>query len=103
MRQVNREVREIRWRMKATVAMAAIGGWLGGWAWILAGFNWSAPGLPQLLSALPVVVGDPYFWAVVALSILLGGWLAWMLMWRSRADAVAPQDVPQGGMSAPKF
>lgn len=104
MQKMKQEVGEIRWRVKGTAGLVLLGAFFGALAWV-----WPALGgradLLTLGGLLAASSGNPYFWAVVSMCAALGGWLAWMIFWRSRsASADEPRDDGDpGGMSAPKF
>lgn len=101
MKKIRQEVGEIRWRVKGTVGLVALGTVLGALAWVWPALGGEAD-LVALVRVLAASSGDPYMWTVVSLCAALGGWVGWVFFWRGRQT-----DEPGGdggsGMSAPKF
>ena len=103
MQKIKQEVGELRWRIKGSAGLALLGAFLGAVAWVWPALGGEAD-LALLARVLGDSAGDPYFWAVVGLCAALGGWLAWMIFWRSARPIDRPRDGGDpGGMSAPKF
>lgn len=103
MKKTKQGLDEIRFRVRGTVGLALLGAFLGAIAWLWPALGGQADFL-DLVSALGASAGDPYFWAVVSLAAALGGWLAWLVFWRSHRQPDEPNGgTGGGGMSAPKF
>lgn len=104
MRRTKQQLDEVRFRIKGTVGLVVLGAFLGAVAWL-----WRAAGgggdidIVTLARVLSISAGNVYFWVVVSLCAVLGGWLAWLIFWRGRVADGQPQERGPDGMSAPKF
>lgn len=100
MRQVNKEYREILWRVKLFFGLVLLGGFLGMVAWVWQDLG-GAGDVANVARVVWLSRGDWRFWVVVAGFATLGGWLAFVLT-RSRVEQGGEQEQG-GGMSGPRF
>lgn len=100
MRQVNKEYREVQWRVKLFFGLVLLGAFLGAMAWVWQDLGGSADAV-SLTRILWQSRLDWRFWVVMAACASLGGWLAFLLT-RSRVeqDGEHGQDV---GKAGPRF
>lgn len=101
MRKTKQDYTEARWRAKVTVGLFLIFAWVGAWLFVLHGFHWRVPELPQIWAARGLIFFNPYFYIVAGLCGGLGLWLAWLFFSNRRAADEPEQN--SAGMSAPKF
>lgn len=100
MRQVNKEYREVQWRVKLFFGLTLLGSFLGVVAWVWQDLGGAADAV-SLSRALWHSRLDWRFWVVMAGCASLGGWLAFVLT-RSRVEQNSEQEQG-GGMSGPRF
>lgn len=102
MRQTKRGFDEIRFRARGTVGLVVLGAFFGvvGWVWRATGGEADISMLWRVLSAS---AGNVYFWAVVGLCGVLGGWLAWLIFWRRQVHGGDADSGPAAGMRGPRF
>lgn len=86
MRKTRQNFQETRWRVKVAIGLMLVCSWLGAWLWILRGFHWHIPDIPQIWAARELIIGDPYFYVFVGLCGALGLWAAWRLLSRRPAN-----------------
>lgn len=101
MRQTRAEWQEVRWRVKGTVGLTALGALVGVVAWL-----WRALGaeasLPDMVRALRLSVDMWPFWGVVGGCAVIGASVAWGLFWRARVTE-ADEHESDVGMRGPRL
>ncbi|MCL5059462.1 MAG: hypothetical protein M1449_02410 [Candidatus Thermoplasmatota archaeon] len=101
MRKTETEYRELRWRAKGTVGLIGLGAWIGAAGWLM---HAGAADAAALLRLIELSAANIYFWAVIACSGALGGWVAMLIFWRGPAAVTSDEPGPGlSGFDGPKF